>query len=121
MQKLYATSILRLIDKGMGEKEVVDNLLEHLKRSGRTKLLPGILRELKTLAAREKVTAPTLEVARKEDEAQAKAAAKAEGIEAEEVIVNPSLLQGWRARAGSKLVDRSGKRALIDLYARIVK
>ena len=121
MEGLYAQVLARLLGKGVGEEAVVKNLLAHLKGRGRLKLLPGILRELKILKARSVTTGPTLEIARAEDKAQALEGAKREGIEGATVAVNPSLLRGWRAREGGTLVDRSGKRALIDLYARIVR
>ena len=121
MTGLYAKALARLLEKGASEDMLVKNLVAHLRERGRMKLLPGIVRELETLKARSATTGATLEVAKKEDAAKALEAAKHEGIEAKEAIVNPSLLRGWRARVGGKLVDRSGKRALIDLYARIVR
>lgn len=121
MTGLYATALARLLEKGVVEDALVKNLVLHLKERGRMKLLPGIVRELKILKARSTTTGVTLEVARKEESEKALAAAKSEGIAATEAIVNPSLLRGWRAREGGRLIDRSGKRALIDLYARIVR
>src|SRR5690606_28283970 len=112
MTGLYARIIASLLAKGRSEDEVVSSLTRHLQEKGRMKLLPGILRELKALSARRANAGATLEVARKEDEAPARAYLAAEGIEAGEAVVNPALLRGWRVRTAGTLIDRSGKRAL---------
>ena len=121
MENLYATVITRLLASGKKEDEVVGNLVKHLKAKGRVKLLPGILRALKVQMERSKTLGATVEVATKEETKAALAEAKALGIDAEDATVNPILLSGWRARKEGVLVDRSGKRALTDIYRGIVK
>jgi len=98
-----------------------EKLIQGLKARGELNRLPGILRSLKKEAARGAALAPVVEVGRAEDAAHAVSAARAAGITAENAKVNPSLIRGWRARAAGTLVDRSGKRALIDLYRSITK
>lgn len=119
MEKEYALALSRQLKAGIDEKKLVDGLVAHLKAEGRMKLLPGILRELKALEARQRTLAPSLEVASEAEKASALAAAKALGIETDHVSVNPTLIRGWRGRSGSRLVDRSAKQALVDLYQRI--
>ena len=119
MEKEYALALSRQLKAGTDEKKLVDGLVAHLKTEGRMKLLPGIARELKALDARRQSLAPSIEVASEAEKASALSSAKALGIEAENVSVNPSLIRGWRARSGSSLVDRSAKRGLVDLYQRI--
>lgn len=121
MEKLYASAIERLLTKGVKEDAVMKNLMAHLKEKGRVKLLPSILRALKTSVERTRITGSVVEVAHKADGAHALREAKIAGIDAEAVVVNEALLSGWRGRAKGVLVDRSGKRALTDLYQRIVK
>ena len=121
MENLYATVVTRLLASGRKEDEIVGNLVKHLKAKGRVKLLPGILRALKIQMERNKTLGATVEVASKEEAKAALAEAKALGIDAEEATVNPILLSGWRARTEGVLVDRSGKRALTDIYRGIVK
>lgn len=121
MEELYATVVTRLLAHGKKEDEVVKNLVAHLKEKGRVKLLPGILRSLVTLQERNRTLGATVEVAHEKDAKHALAEAKALGIEADKAVVNPILLSGWRARKEGMLVDRSGKRALSDLYHGIVK
>lgn len=112
-----ARSYAQVLSKS-DSRDIADRLVKHVKAAGRVKLLPAILRELKTIQARAKALAPVIEVAREKDAHAAEAAAKAEGIDAK-ANVNDSLIRGWRARSGSKLIDRSGKRALIDLYRKV--
>jgi hypothetical protein len=121
---MEARDYAEAIDAAARESEsradaLVANLVKHLKAQGRIKLLPAILRELKAREARTKALAPRVEVAREKDAASALKAAHAEGIEAKEAAVNPALLSGWRGMRGGKLVDRSGKRALVELYRNI--
>jgi len=71
---------------------------ERLARTGRLKLLPQVLRELEEAEARAKKTAPRKETAAK----------------------NPSLISGWRSIENGVLTDRTGKRALIDIYQKII-
>ncbi len=120
MEKEYAHAVAEMTRReGADEAAIVSGLLRELRTSGRSKMLPGILRELRTLAAHEQKLAPVLEVATSKDEALGREAMKKEGIEIEKVIVNPSLIQGWRARANGLLWDQSAKRALTDIYKKI--
>jgi hypothetical protein len=74
------------------------NIREHLVRTGRLKLLPRILRELKKRAIREIKIADRKETAKK----------------------NPSLLSGEREIRGGVLVDTTGKRALLEIYKKSI-
>ncbi len=119
MEKTYAKALYTLATKdGADHKTLVDTLVAHLKETGRLKLLPRILLELKRLDARASALTNILEVASEKEVAQAVAEAKELGITVAP-SVNDSLVSGWRARVGSRVVDRSGKRALLDLYKRI--
>ncbi len=71
-----------------------EQLAEHLKRTGKMKLLPSILKELKEKAALEAKRAPMKETAKE----------------------NPSLISGWRSIENGVLTDRTGKRALLEIY-----
>ena len=120
MEKVYAEVIDRAVSSGKDEKELVEGLVAHLTREGRMRLLPGILRELKMRLARSEKRAAVLEVASADEKASATVEAKAAGIEAKQVQVNPSLISGWRARSAGRLLDHSGKSALIEIYRNIV-
>lgn len=119
MQATYAHAIERLIASGMPEGKIGDNLVAHLKSRGRLKLLPSILAELEASKARNASVVAHVEVAHEKDKAGAIASAKEAGINAEHASVNHSLISGWRAQSKGLLADRSGKRALLDLYRNI--
>jgi hypothetical protein len=72
--------------------------IAHLKRTGRMKLLPRVLRELRREEAHAKRTAPKRETS----------------------ADNPSLISGWRTLEGGTLTDHTGKSALIDMYRNII-
>ena len=76
-----------------------DALLKHLKRTGREKLLPQILRELKRREARERLTAPRKETAKE----------------------HPALISGYRQLKDGMLADTTGKRALLEIYRNITR
>ncbi len=106
-----------------GDKAVADaavtKLIVHLKSMGRMNMLPKIARELKKVAARRHALRARVEVASESEEAAALRAAAASGIVAGRARVNPALIRGWRAQSGGTLVDRSAKRALINIYQRV--
>lgn len=120
MEKLYAKAIDSLAHRaGADEKKLVAELTTQLTQTGRMKLLPRILRELKILEARRIRLAPSVEVASEKESSAALAAAKKEGIEVSKAHVNHALIKGWRARSGGVLIDRSAKKSLIDLYRNV--
>lgn len=119
MEKEYAQALFELSQKpGANASELVKKLVAHLKKTGRLKLLPHIGRELKRIEERAQVFDELLEVASEQERAQAEKEAKEFGITAK-ARVNENLVSGWRAHTGSRIIDRSGKRALLDLYRHI--
>lgn len=119
MEKEYAQAVFALSQKpGANATELVKKLVTHLNKTGRMKLLPHIARELGRIEARAETFEEHLEVASEQEKAQAQREANELGIHAK-AQVNESLVSGWRARVGSRVIDRSGKRALIDLYRQI--
>jgi len=73
-------------------------LVAHLEKTGRMKLLPRVLRELKMHAARaEKL------VSKKETAKQ-----------------NPALISGWRSIENGVLTDTTAKRALLEIYKKAI-
>ena len=119
MEKEYALALSRSIKEGTDEGILVEGLMKHLKAEGRTKLLGGLLRELKLLQAAGGRQSSVIEVASTEEVPSALEAAKAAGVEVHETVINPSLIKGWRIRSEGVLTDRSAKQALVDLYQKI--
>ncbi len=98
----------------------VHKLILHLRSAGRIRMLPGIVRELRKIAARKHALRPRVEVAHEKEAASALVAAAARGINASHALVNPALISGWRAQKAGVLVDHSAKRALVDIYQNII-
>ncbi len=120
MEKQYAKAIDELVHKkGSNSEKLVANLIAHLKETGRIKLLPGIVRELRILEAKRAKLAPSVEVASEKEAHAAITAAAKEGIEVKKAVVNHALIKGWRARRGGTLIDRSSKQALLDIYRKV--
>ena len=121
IERTYAQALINVTSRdGADEKKSVDNLVAQLKASGRMKLLPRILGELRAMTMHGKTLAGTVEVAHEKDSAHALKIAKEAGMNVAHTTVNKSLISGFRLRAGGTLRDESGKRALIDLYRKIV-
>ncbi|MFZ2167824.1 MAG: F0F1 ATP synthase subunit delta [Minisyncoccia bacterium] len=97
----------------------ITKLIMHLKSAGRMKMLPQIARELKKVAARRHAMRPHVEVAHEKETAGALRAAAELGIVARHAVVNPTLIHGWRAKSGDKLIDHSAKRALLHIYQKV--
>lgn len=75
-----------------------DAFVAHLRKTGRMKLLPQVLRELRENTARALRLNPKKETAHE----------------------NPSLISGWRTIENGVLTDTTGKRALLDIYKKII-
>jgi hypothetical protein len=71
--------------------------IEHLKRTGRMKLLPQVLRELRALHARELRLAPKKETAKEYS----------------------ALISGFRTLENGVLTDQTGKQALLTIYQNV--
>ena len=80
MERTYAKALFDLSHKeGADTKKLVETLVAHLRETGRLKLLPRILTELKRLDARAGTFMETLEVASESEKASAEREAKETG------------------------------------------
>lgn len=120
MEKQYAQALYELAQKpGAKAPDLVKKLVIHLKKTGREKLLLRIARELGRIDKRTQSFGVLLEVASAKEKVHAEKEAKKLGITARGQV-NQALITGWRARSGSRIIDYSGKRALLDLYRSII-
>lgn len=119
MEKVYAKALLNELAQGKSDADIVSGLSLHLKRVGREKLLPRILRELTSELARARKSETVLEIAHEGVRAEALQALQTLGITPAQVLVNDTLIEGYRVRTKESLLDRSAKQALVDLYKRI--
>ena len=121
MTNRYAHILEAIAEQGntTGAHEALELFIAHLKRHGREKLLTKMVRELANSAARRTAGAASIEVAHQRDATDALIQAEQIGIIAKHAKVNHELLSGWRAHAGGKLIDYSGKGALIAIYQKV--
>jgi F0F1-type ATP synthase delta subunit len=120
MEEFYAQALYNLSQQpGADAKTLVKELQGNLKAQGRTKLLPRILKAFTRLDEKNRTLAASVEVAHAKEAKHALAEAAKYGIVAHEAITNHDLISGWRASGNGKIIDQSGKRALIDLYRSI--
>ncbi len=121
MTEQYAQAIWNMSQSEHADaKKIVARISAHLKETGRLKLLPQILVELKKIEARHSKAVSTVEVASEREAPEALRAAAKFGITATKATVNDSLISGWRAfgkvNGKETLVDHTSKRSLLELY-----
>ena len=126
MEFAYAQALWKMVESGMSPVKAVHALRDLLKARGRETLMPRVGRAFARIAEREgKRTGVTLSVAREKDERAAKSAVKTIlqeiGVEPKEVniLVDDSLIGGWRLEGRETLVDASYKSELQKLYNRV--
>ncbi len=117
METTYARALWNLIANGMKHAEAVKAIAASLEARGRSALMPRVARAFERIAAREMGRTQTvLTVAKEED---AKRAMLASGAAEADVIVDPTLIGGWRLMTRDTLVDASWKKHLLSMYNRI--
>ncbi len=122
LSRKYALELAQVSDcADVGEEKLVENLIKDLRSRGRMKLLPSIVRELKKIRMQERKNEPCVEIAREEDREKVCAGVNELGVSTYSVMVNPTLVRGWRVRAQGRLIDNTTKQALIELYRVIIR
>ncbi|HEC94259.1 MAG TPA: hypothetical protein ENI56_02740 [Candidatus Kaiserbacteria bacterium] len=122
MARNYAQALFQSVTKSpQSSNKYVDNLLSHLKKTGRMKLLPHIYGALLVSQKRARAREAIIEIAREEDRHAAVANATAAlGLKDVRVVERPELLRGWRIRTKDMLVDSSAKNNLLQMYYHII-
>ena len=114
MERAYAQALWSIVERGGEHKKAVAALHQTLVRTGRERLIGKILAEFKRIAVREsKRSSAVISVGRRAD---VEAALKAAGVSESEVILDPTLIGGYRIEKGDTLVDASWKNHLITIY-----
>ncbi|MBP6869036.1 MAG: hypothetical protein KBC16_02930 [Candidatus Pacebacteria bacterium] len=119
MEKIYAQAIAKKVREGANEEDLVKALSLHLERMGRVKLLPRIVAELKREVARKEKSEAVLELAHEGLRESALKELSSLGLSVNDVRINTDLIEGWRVRTASSVLDKSAKRSLVELYKRI--
>lgn len=99
----------------------IDELIGILRRDGKLKALPAIVRELERMHARSRAQQATLTVANEQATETARAelgAYMSKDVHAH-VEVDDTLIGGWRYADKDTLIDASYKTALLTLYRNV--
>lgn len=114
----YARALLESVEKGEKPSSAVAALDKYLKGRGQSALMPRIFRSLERLAARDlRKNRNVLVVARKKDEKKAR---KDSGADDAEIMIDETLIGGWRLERGNELRDLSWKNQLLSMYRNTV-
>lgn len=101
----------------------VDKLVAHMKAKGHLSLLPQVLRVLDRMPNSNEavVTVKSEEDVRRFKE-EMKAFLSENGYtDKPRVVVDPNIVGGFTARAGGKMLDRSFRSALVNIYQQAVR
>lgn len=121
MENAYAQALWKMIQKGTPQAQAVRSLHIFLKESGREALLPRIAKAFERIAAQEQSHQQVvLTVADERHVSDARRAVKAhvQDADAASIVIDPTLIGGWRLDAREILFDASYKKHLLELYRR---
>ncbi len=121
MENAYAQALWTMIAKGTPHADAVRALHTYLKEGGREALLPRIAKAFERLAAQHSsADTVVLSVADAKHEHSAKSAAERFMPEAKSahIVIDKTLIGGWRLDARETLIDASYKKHLLELYRR---
>lgn len=120
----YAQALLGLLESGHDPAKVLARLDEVLARKGHAKLRPAILQQVSTRLARRGAASRIFVAAEgdaKEYAKEVQTLLKERGIdEAPDVHIDTTLIGGFKLETTDVRIDKTYKRALIDLYRRII-
>lgn len=113
---------LKGVTKDSEVNNYVDALISTLKKSGKLKALPSILREFERIQLKKNSHKPKLTIANESHKAGAlkELEGKIAGSSSDITItIDQNIVGGWRYENNDTLLDTSYKAALIELYRRI--
>lgn len=128
-KKEYARAVHETLGsrEGKEESKIAESLLRVIRFRGDQKLLPSIILELQTLDSDEKDSdVPTLVIAREGDEGvleeEIRKDREAFGFKSTKcrVRIDDSIIGGYRLESKDQLIDRTHKRALLEMYRKMI-
>jgi F0F1-type ATP synthase delta subunit len=112
----YAQALMRLVNEGSKPAEAVKKMHAMLEAQGRASLMSAIGRAFEKLAATDAArNRSVLVIAKAKDE---HAARKQSGAKEAKIVIDESLIGGWRLEEGESLQDASWKNHLVTIYNR---
>ena len=126
MKQAYITALTESLLATQNVDEVLVRTNALLAQKGHTRLWPAVLRGvLVELEKRANDATPEVTVAKEGvvDKAKLVEVLAALAVQTEEVktVVDPSLIGGFTVQYRDTVVDRSYKRALLDIYRKVTK
>jgi len=122
MPNEYAQALFRAQQTTADPHKTVEALVSLLKRSGKIKALPAILKAYERLEAQHHAHAPRIVLADESDAAMAQTKVRSllgEKASQADMHINKTLIGGWRYEDKDTLVDASYKKVLLQLYRTI--
>jgi F0F1-type ATP synthase delta subunit len=120
MKKEYAQALAHMSEQEDSNSLVLfEKLIEHLKRTGRMKLLPLIHSELTKQEQYKKRKHMTIEFTSEKSRDEAQKYSEQHIKVPYTLVHNEALISGWRAYTEGFLIDHSGKGALTQIYRSI--
>jgi F0F1-type ATP synthase delta subunit len=125
MHDLYVTAVVESLKAGHKPSEVFLGLKSVLARRGHERLLPRIVRTLEREALRRTgAGTATLTVAKASDADSAVVQSLLKEMSVGEtpmVVIDETIIGGWKLRSGDTEIDATYKTTLINLYHTITK
>jgi F0F1-type ATP synthase delta subunit len=119
METAYAQALWNTVEKGIDPKKALAALYEKVIREGRGALLPRIARAFARIAQQsDNRTRTTVTIADPAHEALARREVTHTHGDAKDirVVIDPTLIGGWRLESGEQLTDASYKKQLLNIY-----
>lgn len=126
MKQAYIKAVLEQLLSGKDGEVIIKNLKIALEKKGHTRLLGAILRgALRQLEHEVVAKAPQIKVAKNNEDLVAKAKATLATFSSDSVLTpvvktDETLVGGYVVTAAGKQVDASYKRALLNLYRKVI-
>ena len=113
----YAQAIWKSVEKGADPHAVVASVHKKVLEEGRGDIMPKILNAFKRLAERESARNRTqVFVAREKDGKQAFIESR---VAEADIVIDETLIGGWRLEDKERLVDASYKSMLLKMYNQV--
>lgn len=125
MKQAYITALVDMLLAGTPVESAIANTKAILDKKGHQRLWGAILRgAVRELTHDVAAKAPKIVLAKNDDITLARAQAALVALQAEGeavVVVDETLIGGFIASAKHQIVDSSYKRALLDIYRKVVR
>lgn len=126
MQDNYQQAVLSLLESGKNPEEILSGLKSTLKKHGHEALLLSILRSVERVLAAERYTGTVVTVARQKDIEKFQSSISAElnkltAVDTPVQKIDDSIIGGFIVEADNKIINKSHKHQLVNLYRKLTR